>query len=264
MTHLKVVGIIPARYGSTRFPGKMLVEIAGKSLIQHTWENAQTFQGLSDLVIATDDWRIFNHVNDFGAKAVMTSPDCPTGTDRLAEVVREHTAYQDADIVVNIQGDDPGLPGDVIQALTALLTDDPNAVMATAASPLTQEEEAHDPSVVKCVTDLKGNALYFSRALIPAGHSLSPQAGVSYYRHLGIYAYRRDFLQHYAQLEKTPLQLAEDLEQLKILEHGYRIKVKIVPEMGVIGVNLPEDIAKIEPMLCAQNSSLSLAESVPH
>ncbi len=264
MAQSKIIGIIPARYGSTRFPGKMLTPIAGKSLIQHTWENAQHFPQLQDLVVATDDERIYKHVQNFGGKVVMTPVECLTGTDRLAAVMREHPQYQDADIVVNIQGDDPGLPVDVVEKLTRLLTDDQEAAMATAVCPLSSLEEANDPSVVKCVMDIYGNALYFSRALIPAGHSLSIQTQCKYYRHLGVYAYRADFLLRYAQLEPTSLQLAEDLEQLKILEHGYRIKVTTIPDLGVIGVNLPEDVAKIESQLCAQASFSSREASVHH
>ncbi len=257
----QVLGIIPARYQSSRFPAKMLALIAGKTLLQHTFENASRFEGLDALVVATDDQRIFDHVVGFGGEAVMTSVSCPTGTDRLAEVIKLYPRYQHYEVVVNIQGDDPCLPKDVVEAVVEKLLSDSSVAMATAVCPLTNADNARDPSMPKCVIDRHGHAMYFSRALIPGSHQLDFNPKTTYYKHLGIYAYRTDFLLHYSDLPATPLQLAEDLEQLKILENGYRIKVAIVQEQDIPGVNTPEDIAKVEPLLCQQNSYSSLVES---
>jgi 3-deoxy-manno-octulosonate cytidylyltransferase (CMP-KDO synthetase) len=245
----KIIGIVPARFGSTRFPGKPLVKIHGKSLIQHTYENAKKCQSLDELVVATDDSRIFDHVTQFGGKVMMTSEMCPTGTDRLAEVVKT-SEYQDADIIINIQGDEPCLDPDSIEAVIRLLKEDTQAVMGTCATPIRSEEEITNPNIVKCVLDRNQNALYFSRSTIPY---LRTKAIV--YRHMGLYGYRRDFLLTYQTLSLTPLQLAEDLEQLKVLEHGFRIKVALVDELS-IGVDTPADIQKVEDYLCKQNTSL--------
>lgn len=253
MKELQVIGIIPARYQSSRFPGKPLALIHGTSLLQHTYTNAKKVKGIDHLVIATDDDRIFKHAKEFGAAVVMTSPDCPTGTDRLAEVVRTHTSFSSADIIVNIQGDEPVIDPLAIDAVIQKLVNDKEAVMATAVT-LLKEEEAFNPSVVKCVTDNKGRALYFSRNLIPGSkNGFNPSQ--SYYKHLGIYAYRRDFLLKYATLSPTALQLAEDLEQLKVLEHGYTIQVAHVKGAS-IGVDTPEDIQKVEHHIWQQNTSL--------
>lgn len=252
---LKIVGIIPARYGSTRFPGKILAPIAGTTLIERTYKNARLSPLLQHLVVATDDQRIFDHVQSFGGEAVMTSPSCATGTDRLVEAMKKDPRFDDVDLVVNIQGDEPCLDPQVTRQIIEILINDPSAVMSTAVVPLHCLKEALQSSIVKCVLDTQGNALYFSRALIPAGHHQTLQPGVPYYRHIGVYVFRRDFLLQYADLPQTPLQKAEDLEQLKILEHGFRIKAAIVNHFS-IGVDIPEDIQKVEQWLCKQNSSL--------
>lgn len=258
----KIVAMIPARYASSRFPGKILALIAGKSLIQRTYENAQRCPLLHEIVVATDDERIYNHVKGFAGNVVMTSLTCLNGTDRLAEVLRNNRQFDDASIVINIQGDEPCLDPSVIQKIIEILQSDPEAVMSTAVVKLDSLEEALNPSVVKCVIDSRQNALYFSRALIPAGHGHSAQfrPNTTYYRHMGIYGFRRDFLLRYAELPSTPLQKAEDLEQLKVLEHGFRIKTAIVDSFS-IGVDLPDDIKKVEQWLCKQNTSLSQVES---
>jgi 3-deoxy-manno-octulosonate cytidylyltransferase (CMP-KDO synthetase) len=245
---LKILGLIPARYGSTRFPGKPLALIAGKTLIQRTYENAKLCHSLDDIAVATDDERIFEHVKGFGGKVVMTSPECPTGTERLAEAVRKYDLFSDYGIIINVQGDEPLLQSKVIESVIDKLVEDELAAMSTAVIKLTSKEEAANYSVVKCVMDQKGNALYFSRTLIPNGHSGEWHPKTTYYKHLGIYGYRREFLFHYAELKPTPLQLSEDLEQLKVLEHGYKIKVAIVDSIS-LGVDKPEDIKKIEHLL---------------
>ncbi|CCB91546.1 3-deoxy-manno-octulosonate cytidylyltransferase [Waddlia chondrophila 2032/99] len=242
----RIIGMIPARYGSSRFPGKPLVEISGKSLIQRTYENAQRCKLLQEIYVATDDDRIFSHVEEFGGKAIMTSSNCPTGTERLAEAI--HLNFKNVDMIINIQGDEPLLEPYVIQKVGEILINDQSAVMSTAAVKINTEEEALSRSVNKCVIDAHGNALYFSRSLIPGGHSGKWEPDTTYYKHLGIYGYRKDFLFHYAELETTPLQLAEDLEQLKVLEHGFKIKVAVVDSHS-IGVDTPEDLIKVERKL---------------
>lgn len=251
----KVVGVIPARYGSSRFPGKPLAQILGKSLIQRTYENSQRCSLLSDLFVATDDKRIFDHVLGFGGKAIMTSSSCPTGTDRLIEAMQKSIPLKEASIILNIQGDEPCLELSVIHSVVKLLLNDPTSVMSTAVMKIHQEQEALNPSVVKCSMDRQGHALYFSRSLIPGGPGIKYQSHFPYFKHIGIYGYRQEFLPIYGSLSPTPLQLAEDLEQLKVLEHGYKIKTAIV-ESASISVDHPEDIKKVESLLCKLNSYL--------
>ena len=255
----KVIGIIPARFASTRFPGKLLVEILGKTLIQRTYENALKCRELERLIIATDHPLIYEHVLNFGGEAVMTPENCATGSDRLAYAVAQESSFQKAEIIVNIQGDEPCLDSQAIQSIINVLKQDPQAVMSTAIMEMTREE-ARNPHDVKCVIDLDGNALYFSRSMIPGFTKF--QDNTVYYKHIGIYAYRPHFLLQYSRLSPTPLQLAEDLEQLKVLEHGYKIKTALVNCVNV-GVNTPEDIKKVERELCKQNSFSSPAECVP-
>lgn len=257
------VAIIPARYSSKRFPGKMLAPILGKSLLQRTYENAKRSPLLDTIVIATDDSRIFEHAKDFGAEVVMTSTDCLNGTERLAEAYRKYYSHLSIDIIVNIQGDEPCLEPEALNAVIEALAGSHEASMSTAIVKITSEAEATNHSVVKCVIDSFHNAVYFSRALIPGNQSGTYSASCTYYRHLGIYAYRPEFLLTYSSLKTTPLQIAEDLEQLKALEQGYKIKVAIV-ESHSTGVDTPEDIKKVERLLCKQNISLSPAASAHH
>jgi len=245
---MKTIGIIPARFGSSRFPGKPLALIKGKTLIQRTYENAKKCPHLDDLIVATDNQQIFDHVANFGGKAVITSSSCHTGTERLAEVIQKNERFSKFSIIVNIQGDEPLLEPAVIEKVIAELKNNEKASVSTAVVKIESEEEAISDSVNKCVIDNFGYALYFSRALIPSGHTKKWRPDVTYYKHLGIYGYRREFLLHYADLAPTPLQLTEDLEQLKVLEHGYHIKVAVV-ESASIGVDRPEDIKKIEKLL---------------
>lgn len=245
-----IIGIIPARYASTRFPGKMLAPILGKSLIQRTYENAKRYKDFKELIVLTDDERIYSHVTSFGGKALMTSASCQTGTDRIVEALLKYPELQEHDYVVNIQGDEPLLDMRVIRETLELLMEDPEAAMATAVVRIKSQEEALSPSCVKCVMDLKGNALYFSRSLIPYNRETSFDF-TSYYRHLGLYCFRGDFLLQYKNLCPTPLQMIEDLEQLKVLEHGFRIKVATVSDTASTPhVDLPSDIERVEKMLC--------------
>jgi 3-deoxy-manno-octulosonate cytidylyltransferase (CMP-KDO synthetase) len=252
---VKVLGIIPARFASTRLPGKLLLPILGKTLLQRTFENACQATILDQLLIATDDKRIFDHVKQFGGQAVMTSVTCPTGTDRLAEVLQKSPEWLNAEAVVNIQGDEPCVDPQAIEEAVKLLLQDPKAEMATLIAPLKNEEEALNPSIVKCIKDQQNNALYFSRALIPSNKKQQFNLQGPYYRHIGLYVYRPHFLLHYQTLHPTPLQLEEDLEQLKVLEHGYRIKVAMTDKAS-IGVDTHEDLNKIERWICTQNISL--------
>lgn len=248
----KVLGIIPARMASTRFPGKPLAQIAGKSLIQRTYENAARSPLFGALVVATDHPEIHDHVLAFGGNVVMTSSTCPTGTDRIAEVVQNTRAYADYTLICNIQGDEPCVEPEIFLQICEALEQNHKAVMATARTPLQSAQEAASRSVVKCVTNLKGEALYFSRALIPAGYHPAFHQTVAYYRHIGLYAFRREFLLLYPTLSKTPLQEAEDQEALKVLEHGYTIQVVTVHE-PTVGVDTPEDLTQVEKYICTQN-----------
>jgi 3-deoxy-manno-octulosonate cytidylyltransferase (CMP-KDO synthetase) len=243
----KVIGIIPARYGSTRLPGKPLIKIGGKSLIQRTYENAKKCKMLDQVIVATDDVRIADHVVSFNGEVVMTSTACITGTDRIIEAMTQGNLNQ-AELVINIQGDEPNLESDVIEKVISILKADPECDVSTAVVKLESKEDAMSSSVVKCVMDQKNHAIYFSRSLIPGNKTGEWREGTAYYKHLGIYGYRSTFLKEYAELEPTPLQLSEDLEQLKILENGYKIAVAIV-KSSAVGVDTPEDIKKIEKLL---------------
>jgi 3-deoxy-manno-octulosonate cytidylyltransferase (CMP-KDO synthetase) len=240
----KVLGIIPARYASSRFPGKMLASIAGKSLVQRTYENARQCAHLDDLMIATDDERIADHVRSFGAQALMTSDGCRTGTDRVAESVQNYRQLDDYDIIVNVQGDEPCINPASISSVIQRLLESPDAGMATAATPLTCATTRERLTVVKCVLDQKGYALYFTRATVPV-HYREPADSL---RAIGLYAFRRPLLHTYAQLKPTPLERSEDIECLRFLEAGYRIRVAVVDEPHC-GVDTPEDAATLERIL---------------
>ncbi|MDP1879881.1 MAG: 3-deoxy-manno-octulosonate cytidylyltransferase [Parachlamydiaceae bacterium] len=248
MSIIKILGIIPARYQSTRLPGKLLIPILGKTLLQRTFENAQKVTLLDHLCIATDDQRIFDHALDFNGKPIMT-PDCPNGTYRLAEAIKNNQEWLNADAIVNIQGDEPCLNPEAINQTIRLLLEDPSAQMATLVTPIKSSEEAYSTSVVKCVMDLQDNALYFSRSLIPANHSMTYRPDITYYKHIGLYVYRPSFLLTLQNLKSSPLQIEEDLEQLKVLENGYRIKVAIT-DTDSIGVDREEDLIKVENWIC--------------
>ena len=239
---MNIVCIIPARYHSTRLPRKALALIAGKPLIRHVYEQALKARRPQAVLVATDHPLIFDTVEDFGGKAVMTSSEHPTGTDRLAEVA---AGLADADVIINVQGDEPLIPPELIDQLADAFLDDPQLQMATVMTPM-EEEEYSQPGAVKVVTDLQGYALYFSRSLIPHPR-VTPLKG-PVYKHIGIYAYRRDFLLHYARLTPTPLEMTESLEQLRALEHGYKIKV-IKTDCRLIGVDTPEDLERVRAVI---------------
>jgi len=239
----EVTAIIPARWASTRFPGKPLVPLRGKPLVQHVWERAGRAKRVGRIIIATDDMRIAEAAFDFGAEVALTSPKHPTGTDRLAEVVQQ---LKSASIILNVQGDEPDIAPSTIDRLAEALQDNPKLGMVTAANPLTDPADVQDPNVVKVVTDLAGRALYFSRSIIP--YDRDSRGGVKYLRHQGIYGYRRKVLLAFVKWKPTPLEQAEKLEQLRALEHGIAIGV-IVVRRGSVGVDVPGDVAKAERAL---------------
>ncbi len=239
----EVTAIIPARWASTRFPGKPLVNLRGKPLVQHVWERANRAKRVGRVIIATDDMRIAEAAFDFGAEVALTSPKHPTGTDRLAEVAGK---LKSAAIILNVQGDEPDIAPSTIDRLVGALQDDPGLGMVTAANPVTDLADVQNPHVVKVVTDLAGRALYFSRSVIP--HDRDGRRGIRYLRHQGIYGYRRQVLLAFVKWKPTPLEQAEKLEQLRALEHGIAIGV-IVVRRGSVGVDVPGDLAKAERAL---------------
>ena len=234
--------MIPARYESTRLPGKPLALIQGKPMIQHVYERTRAVDVVDRVLVATDDARIAAAVRDFGGEVVMTSPQHQSGTDRIAEAARN----LDVDVVVNVQGDLPFLESDMVRATVALVRDDTALPIATVKAPLRDTKEMANPNVVKVVTDREGYALYFSRSPLPywrgAAHGGAAH-GVIGYRHIGLYAYRRDFLLRFARLAPTPLERAEKLEQLRALEWGFRIKVAETTYAG-IEVDTPQDLER--------------------
>lgn len=242
---MSIVTIIPARYASTRLPGKPLLDIAGKPMIRHVVERVSQARLIDQVIVATDDERIATVVRSFGGEVRLTAEDHPTGTDRLAEVALTLPA---AEIIVNVQGDEPLIPPQAIDALAAAFTGQPDLQMATLITALS-DEEAHNPAVVKVVASLDGHALYFSRSLIPYPRNHGPQT--RYFKHIGVYAYRRDFLLHFAKLAPTPLEQTESLEQLRALEHGYRIRLIETPFRSV-GVDTPEDLLRVRQLVLTQ------------
>ena len=242
---MKVVALIPARYGSTRFPGKPLALLRGKPMIQHVYEQTLQVRGLERVLVATDDERIAHTVTAFGGEVVMTRSDHPTGTDRLAEVAAGLTA----EVIVNVQGDLPFFPPTMVENTIAALTRATDAVMSTVKTPITTPEEWYNPNVVKVVTDRNGYALYFSRSPIPfyreQGSGVRGQEDILGYRHIGLYVYQRDFLLTFTHLPPTQLEEAEKLEQLRALEWGYRISVSETAR-PTVEVDTPEDLRRAE------------------
>lgn len=233
---MKTAIVIPARYASSRLPAKPLLRETGKYLIQHVYEQAVRAR-VEDVVVATDDERILRAVREFGGRAVMTREDHPSGTDRVAEVAQG----LDADVIVNLQGDEPLIEPAVLDRLPRLLAENPRADMATLAVPLTSLEAWRDPSCVKVVCDSHGRALYFSRSPMPFVRDGQPDfASGQFLQHLGLYAYRRDFLLQVAKLTPAPLEQIEKLEQLRVLAHGRIIQVGVVAHASR-GVDTPED-----------------------
>lgn len=237
------VGIIPARWGSTRFPGKPLHSIAGKPLLQHVWERCQRAKKLDHLIVATDDFRIAEAAFSWGAEIAMTRANHSSGTDRIAEVAAKVKQFAH---IVNIQGDEPMVDPKLIDSLVRELQRDRKLEMITAAHPFVDPQEAESPHQVKVVLNRRGEALYFSRAAIPLARDAAepPQ----YFRHQGIYGYTRDLLLRFVRWKSSPLERAESLEQLRALENGVRIKV-VITGSGSPGVDTPEDARMIERLI---------------
>jgi 3-deoxy-manno-octulosonate cytidylyltransferase (CMP-KDO synthetase) len=240
---VEVVALIPARYGSTRFPGKPLALLRGKPMIQYVYEGTCLVRGLARVIVATDDERIAQAVRSIGGEVAMTRADHPTGTDRLAEVAQGLSA----DVIVNVQGDLPFFPPTMVEDAVAALTHAPAAVMSTVKTPIYDLAEWQNINVVKVVTDHEGYALYFSRSPIPYARDRTSASGRQLlgYRHIGLYVYRRDFLFTFTRLPRTPLEQTEQLEQLRALEWGYRITVSET-ERPTVEVDTPEDLRRAE------------------
>lgn len=246
---MRVTAIIPARYASTRFPGKPLADILGKPMIQWVYERTIESSLVNQVVVATDDQRIFDAVRAFGGEVQMTRADHPTGTDRLAEVAQR----LDTDIVVNVQGDEPLIDPRMIDLAVAPLAADASIPMGTLMTPIGSEDEFLNPNVVKVVADRQGFALYFSRAPIPHPRDRSPSLpwdfnSLKAYKHIGLYVYRKGFLLEYPNMPSTPLENTEKLEQLRALAHGFRIRVV---ETGLVsqGVDTPADLEQVRSLL---------------
>jgi len=242
----KILGVIPARFASTRFPGKVLSLIAGKTMLQHVYQRASLSSYLTSVIIATDDDAVFQAARSFGARVRMTRADHLSGTDRVAEVA----SAEGADLVVNIQGDEPLIDPAAIDAAILPLAHMPELVMGTLKKRIENPREINDPNVVKVVTDQAGDAIYFSRCPVPFEREKS--GNPPYFKHIGLYVYQREFLLAYSSLPVGPLESAERLEQLRALENGYRIRV-VETEYESLGVDTPEDLERVSKLFDASN-----------
>ena len=234
---MKIGCVIPARFGSTRLPGKPLADIAGKPMIQRVYERVTNAKKPEVFIVATDDQRVYDAVQSFGGTVVKTDANHPTGTDRLAEVAQQYT---DLDVIINVQGDEPMIDANLIDQLAELFESDDVLQMATVATPLL-EEEYDEPSAVKVILNKRNDAMYFSRSLIPYPRHDFVNTPL---KHIGIYAYRRQFLLDYAKMEPTAAEQTESLEQLRALENGFAIRV-ITTDKRFVGVDTPEDLARV-------------------
>lgn len=243
---MKFIGIIPARYASTRFPGKPLAVLGGKTVIQRVYE--QVTSVLEEAYVATDDERIFNAVTAFGGKAIMTSPNHKSGTDRIEEAAEK--LQTDADVIINVQGDEPFIQKSQLETVIHLF-DDPQTQIATLGKRFESIDAVENPNSPKIVTDVNNYALYFSRSVIPyirGKERLEWLASFPFLKHIGLYAYRRNVLNEITKLPQSPLELAESLEQLRWLQNGYRIKVGLT-NVETVGIDTPEDLARAEEFL---------------
>jgi len=240
---MNILGIIPARYASTRFPGKPLIEIAGKSMIRRVYEQAKKCVALGEVSVATDDERIYSHVTAFGGQAIMTSENHQSGTDRCAEVASRQPEY---DVIINIQGDEPYIDPEQITKLAACFSDE-DAQIATLIKKIKTAEELHNPNSPKVLVNKLSEAIYFSRQALPYIRDQDPENWLDYYtyfKHIGIYGYRADILQQITRLPVSTLEVAERLEQLRWVENGYRIKVAET-ELETHAIDTPRDLQKI-------------------
>jgi 3-deoxy-manno-octulosonate cytidylyltransferase (CMP-KDO synthetase) len=240
----EVVIVIPARYGSTRLPGKPLVSLAGKPMIQHVYERAKMVESADRVIVATDDERIVQAVESFGGVARMTRPDHRTGTERVAEVA----AHEKGDVFVNVQGDEPLLDPLAVNIAVSALLEEPAAGIATVATLIKTPADIMDPNVVKTALDFDNNALYFSRAPIPWVRDTASKIQVRHLKHLGLYVFQREALLEYPTLPQGELERIEQLEQLRWLENGWKIRVAEV-EHDAVSVDVPDDVARVEKLL---------------
>jgi 3-deoxy-manno-octulosonate cytidylyltransferase (CMP-KDO synthetase) len=240
----KVVIVIPARYGATRLPGKPLVLLAGKSMIQRVYERAKLTQSAAQVIVATDDDRIMKAVEAFGGEARMTRSDHRTGTERVAEVA----AHTQGDVYVNVQGDEPLLDPVAVDTAVSSLLEEPQAQISTVATPVKTAADIMDPNVVKTVLDFDGNALYFSRAPIPWVRDSASKVHARHLKHLGLYVFQREALLEYPTLPQGELERVEQLEQLRWMENGWKIRVAEV-EHDAVSVDVPEDVTRVEKLL---------------
>jgi 3-deoxy-manno-octulosonate cytidylyltransferase (CMP-KDO synthetase) len=238
----RILGVIPARFASSRFPGKALALLADKPMVQHVYERALMARYLRHVIVATDDHRIASAIRRFGGDVRMTRPDHPSGTDRVAEIA----SSENADLYVNIQGDEPLIDPEAIDAAVLSVLGDEHVSMGTLKKAISDPEEVSNPNVVKVITALNGDAIYFSRTALPFHREGIPGPG-AYYKHIGLYVYRRDFLLHYPDLSIGPLETAERLEQLRALESGYRIRV-LETDYESLGVDTPEDLDRVNEL----------------
>ncbi len=236
-----ILGVIPARFASTRFPAKVLAQIGGKPMIEHVWRKAKRCGHLTDVIIACDHEDVAKAARGFGAQVVMTRRDHPSGSDRIAQAIE----HRDGDVVINIQGDEPFIDPLTIDQLAQLFKDDPQCQMGTVIKPISDEKDFLNPNVVKCVVDQQGYALYFSRSPIPYNRNDAWPAGVKRYKHLGLYGYRRECLIQFTKWPKSLLESTEQLEQLRALENGIRIKT-VETQSESIAVDTPDDLVKAE------------------
>jgi 3-deoxy-manno-octulosonate cytidylyltransferase (CMP-KDO synthetase) len=244
MSSPNVIVVIPARYGSSRLPGKPLVSLGGKPMIQRVYERAKLAKRVNRVIVATDDDRIVKAVQEFGGEARMTRHDHRTGTERVAEVA----AHENGDVFVNVQGDEPLLDPAAVETVVGALLDEPQVAIATVATPIKTPGDIMDPNVCKVVLDFDENALYFSRAPIPWVRDTAGHVQARHLKHLGLYVFRRDALLEYPTLPQGDLERIEQLEQLRWLENGWKIRVAEV-EHDAVSVDVPDDVARVEKLL---------------
>ncbi|MBK1834346.1 3-deoxy-manno-octulosonate cytidylyltransferase [Roseibacillus ishigakijimensis] len=249
-----MIGIIPARWASSRFPGKPLHPLCGKPLLAHVCERARECKELNHVVVATDDDRIREAAEGFGLEVVMTSPEHPTGTDRIAEAAAR---YPSASHFINIQGDEPLIDPTLVDELATILRKDESVDLITAASPLTTAAQLEDANIVKVVLNARNDALYFSRAAIPYPRQ---EGAATALRHIGLYGYRADFLQKFVSWPPAPLEIAESLEQLRALHHGACIRV-VLTEHEAIGLDTPEQVSHLETLLARLHNQPTTSQS---
>jgi 3-deoxy-manno-octulosonate cytidylyltransferase (CMP-KDO synthetase) len=245
---MSTICMIPARFNSSRFPGKLLERARGKTVLQRTFENASRCKELDAIYVATDDERIATHMDQLGAEVIWTSIGCKNGTERIAEALKIRPELQQAEIVMNVQGDLPCTSAESIGSVVRLLKNDGGAVMATAVVLIKNAKEFYSPHVVKCVFDHQSNALYFSRSPIPYSRQGMPKKA---YHHIGLYAYRTKFLLSLLERTPTELQIEEDLEQLQVMELGFKIKVAVVEDIP-LGIDTPQDLRKLKKQLALE------------